>query len=211
MIGRIMTPMPSNFVLVPVVTQRKDFSCGAAATLAILRFWNPDGYAQVEEGALYEPLQTTHARGTEPEPIVAFLRSTGLDATYRHTDVTIADLERAVDCHEPPIVDLQAWTDHTAPYRETWDAGHYVVMVGYDDERLYFADPSTMTPDGFVYLTRAEFEDRWHDLAGDHDERVERMAIFVRGPLRAASSTNPPAADGSHARAVMPASAVALG
>ena len=152
-----------------------------------------------------------HARGTEPEPIVAFLRSTGLDATYRHTDVTIADLERAVDRREPPIVDLQAWTDHTAPYRETWDAGHYVVMVGYDDERLYFADPSTMTPDGFGYLTRAELEERWHDLAGDHDERVERMAIFVRGLLRDTASTNPPAADGAHARVVMPASAVALG
>jgi predicted double-glycine peptidase len=211
MIGRIMAPMPSNFVLVPVVTQRKDFSCGAAATLAILRYWDPDGYANVDEATLYEPLQTTHARGTEPEPIVAYLRSAGLDATYRHTDVTVADLERAVDRHEPPIVDLQAWTDHPTPYRETWDAGHYVVMVGYDDERLYFADPSTMTPDGFGYLTRAELEERWHDLAGDHDERVERMAIFVRSPLRAAASTNPPAAEGSHVRSVMPASAVALG
>ncbi len=211
MIGRIMTPMPSNFVLVPVVIQQKDFSCGAAATLAMLRFWDPDGYAQVREDALYEPLHTTHARGTEPEPIVAFLRSAGLDATYRHTDVSIAELEQAVDRREPPIVDLQAWTDHAAPYRETWDAGHYVVMVGYDDERLYFADPSTMTPDGFVYLTRSEFEDRWHDLAGDHDERVERMAIFVRGPMRDGVSTNPPAADASHARLVMPASAVALG
>jgi hypothetical protein len=63
-----------------------------------------------------------------------------------------------------------------------------------------------MTPDGFVYLTRAEFEERWHDLAGDHDERVERMAIFVRGPMRQASSASTPAA-----RPAMPASAVALG
>jgi len=200
-----MAPMPSNFVLVPVVTQQRDFSCGAAATLAILRYWDAD--QGVEEGALYSPLETTHARGTEPEPIVAHLRSLGLDAMYRHTDVTVEDLERAVDRREPPIVDLQAWTDHTAPYRETWDAGHYVVMVGYDVDRLYFADPSTMTPDGFVYLTRSEFEDRWHDLAGEHDVRVERMAIFVRGPVRDRSE----AIEKAPVPRFMPASAVALG
>ncbi len=206
-----MAPMPANLVLVPVVTQRQDFSCGAAATLAILRYWRPEAYAQVDEGALYAPLETTHARGTEPEPIVAYLRQSGLDARYRHTDVTVADLERAVDSGEPPIVDLQAWTDHAAsPYRETWDAGHYVVMVGYDDERLYFVDPSTMT-DGFVYLTRAEFDERWHDLAGEHDERVERMAIFVRGST---AGVTPRAVHGTEApsgRAIAAASAVALG
>jgi predicted double-glycine peptidase len=202
--------MPANLVLVPVVTQRQDFSCGAAATLAILRYWRPDAYAQVDEGTLYAPLETTHARGTEPEPIVAYLRQNGLDARYRHTDVTVADLERAVDSGEPPIVDLQAWTDHAAsPYRETWDAGHYVVMVGYDDERLYFVDPSTMTPDGFVYLTRAEFDERWHDLAGEHDERVERMAIFVRGATGGATTRTVHGTEAT--RPIATASAVALG
>jgi hypothetical protein len=112
--------------------------------------------------------------------------------------VTVADLERAVDAGEPPIVDLQAWTDHDRiPYRETWDAGHYVVMVGYDDERLYFADPSTMTPHGYAFLRRAELEERWHDLAGLNDARVERMAIFVRGPaqrpVRGPLEATPPA------------------
>jgi predicted double-glycine peptidase len=206
-----MAPMPANLVLVPVVTQRQDFSCGAAATLAILRYWRPDAYALVDEGALYAPLETTHARGTEPEPIVTYLRQNGLDAWYRHTDVTVADLERAVDAGEPPIVDLQAWTDHVAaPYRETWDAGHYVVMVGYDDERLYFVDPSTMTPDGFVYLTRAEFDERWHDLAGEHDERVERMAVFVRGSM-AGNTGRTVGVEAIAARPAATPSAVALG
>jgi predicted double-glycine peptidase len=187
-----VAPLPGNLVQVPVVTQRADFSCGPAATLALLRFWRPDAFATVEESALYAPLETTDARGTEPEPIAELFRSNGLEADYRYGNVTVADLERAVDAGEPPIVDLQAWTDHPIPYRETWDAGHYVVMVGYDDERLYFADPSTMTPHGYVFLPRVELEERWHDLAGVSDDRVERMAIFVRGPVRRPLPSPPP-------------------
>jgi predicted double-glycine peptidase len=188
-----VTPLPGNLVQVPVVTQREDFSCGPAAALALLRYWRPDAFATVEESALYAPLETTDARGTEPEPIAELFRTIGLEAHYRYGNVTVADLERAVDAGEPPIVDLQAWTDHPIPYRETWDAGHYVVMVGYDDERLYFADPSTMTPHGYVFLPRVELEERWHDLAGVSDDRVERMAIFVRGSGRRAPESAPPA------------------
>jgi predicted double-glycine peptidase len=174
--------LPVNLVPVPVVTQRRDFSCGPAATLALLRYWRPEAYTTVDETDLYASLETTNERGTEPQPMEALLRRSGLEAHYRFGDVTVRDLERAVDAREPPIVDLQAWTDHEAPYRETWDAGHYVVMIGYDDERLFFADPSTATPHGYVFLPRAELDDRWHDLAGLTDDRVERMAIFVRGP-----------------------------
>jgi predicted double-glycine peptidase len=188
-----VAPLPGNLVQVPVVTQREDFSCGPAATLALLRFWRPDAFAAVEESALYAPLETTDERGTEPEPIAELFRTNGLEAHYRHGNVTVADLERAVDAGEPPIVDLQAWTDHPIPYRETWDAGHYVVMVGYDDERLYFADPSTMTPHGYVFLPRVELDERWHDLAGMSDDRVERMAIFVRGSVRRSLDSAPPA------------------
>ncbi len=180
-VSNAVAALPRNWVHVPVVTQQSNFSCGPAATLALLRYWRPEAFESVGEADLYAPLETTHARGTEPEPIAALLRRNGLDAEYRHGDVTISDLERAVDEGQPPIVDLQAWTDHPTPYRETWDAGHYVVMVGYDEERLFFADPSTMTPDGYAFLPRNELEERWHDLAGLSDDRVERMAIFVRG------------------------------
>jgi predicted double-glycine peptidase len=180
--------LPANLVQVPVVTQRRDFSCGPAATLALLRYWRPEAYAAVDESDLYASLETTKERGTEPEPMEALLRRIGLEAQYRFGDVTVTDLERAVDAREPPIVDLQAWTDHEAPYRDTWDAGHYVVMIGYDDERLFFADPSTATPHGYVFLPRAELDERWHDLAGVTDAPVERMAIFVRGPAPGADA-----------------------
>jgi predicted double-glycine peptidase len=177
-----LAPLPSNFVQVPVVRQRRGFSCGPAAVLCLLRHYCREAYATVEEEALYGPLETSESRGTEPEPMVRLFAQRGIDASYRHGDVTVADLERAVDGGMLPIVDLQAWRDGDTPWSETWDAGHYVIMVGYDAERLFFADPSTMTPEGYAYLLRGELEERWHDLAGDKDVQLRRMAVLLHGP-----------------------------
>jgi len=191
---RVIAPLPANLVQVPVLKQRRNFSCGAAAALTLLRYWQVDAYTRADETALYEALQTTEARGTEPEPMVALFRQHGLDAEYRHGDVTVADLKGAVDARQPPIVDLQAWSDHAGPWHETWDAGHYVLMVGYDEERVFFADPGNLTPGGYAFLPHQELEERWHDLTGDRDEPRRHMAIFVRGTRPWVAPEPPPSA-----------------
>jgi hypothetical protein len=50
-----------------------------------------------------------------------------------------------------------------------------------------------MTPYGYVFLPRIELDDRWHDLAGMSNDRVERMAIFVRGSAHSAPNGARPA------------------
>ncbi|MGH7294887.1 MAG: C39 family peptidase, partial [Polyangiaceae bacterium] len=143
--------LPPNRIAVPVVKQGTNYSCGAAATLSMLRLWRADAFAAVEERSLFAALDTTEAHGTEPEPMVEVLqRQGGLSADYRHGDVTLAQLERAVDAGEPPIVDLQAWRDDHAPWRETWNAGHYVILVAHDRDNLYVMDPSVLTPGGYA-------------------------------------------------------------
>src|SRR5438105_14861088 len=112
-------PLPGNLIQVPQVRQHTDFSCGAAATLALLRFWCVPGYETTEEEDLHSGLETTEAQGTEPGPMRDMLVRSGLHADYRHGDVTLAELMRAVDLRQPPIVDLQAWRDHSRPWRET--------------------------------------------------------------------------------------------
>jgi ABC-type bacteriocin/lantibiotic exporter with double-glycine peptidase domain len=174
--------LPGNLVAVPAVKQVTDFSCGAAATLSVLRLWRTASYADTAETDLHGALETTDAQGTEPEPMEEYLRvAAQLKAEYRHGDVTLAQLLAAVDRGEPPIVDLQAWRDRDRPWRETWDAGHYVVLAGYDAERLYVMDPSVLTPGAYAYLPIEELEERWHDLAGPHEVPLQRMAIFVAG------------------------------
>jgi predicted double-glycine peptidase len=185
-----IAPLPPNLVAMPRVKQATDFSCGAAAALAVLRYWSREAFAHVEEGALYGSLQTTEARGTDPQPVAAYLeRALGRPVFYRHSDVTMRDLERAVDEKAPPIIDLQAWPDSRAPWLEVWDSGHYVVLVGYDAERLFFLDPSTLTPGTYAFLARDELAERWHDVVGDNDDRFERMAIFIGGAPPAAART----------------------
>jgi ABC-type bacteriocin/lantibiotic exporter with double-glycine peptidase domain len=173
--------IPATRIALPPVKQHTHFSCGAAATLSLLRYWSWARFSRVDEAALFHALGTTIARGTEPEPMVDYLRSAGVAADYRHGDVTVGQLERAVDAGQPPIVDLQAWRDTALPWRETWDAGHYVILVAYDAERLFVMDPSIMTPGAYAFLPRAELDPRWHDLAGPDDVHLERMAIFARG------------------------------
>lgn len=178
---RVKIPLPANLVAVPPVKQETDFSCGAAATLSILRLWRWEAFSRREEGGLYAALRTTRSDGTEPEPMVACLREAGLEAEYRHGDVTLEQLETALAAGEPPIVDLQAWRDNDRPWKETWDAGHYVILVGHDAERLFVMDPSVLTPGAYAWLPRAELAERWHDLTGPHNVRLERMVVFVRG------------------------------
>jgi predicted double-glycine peptidase len=191
-----LASLPANAIRVPPVKQARDFSCGAAATLALLRHWRRT-FAQVDEGALYGPLRTSDARGTDPEPIAGYLRELGYAADYRFGDVTVTDLERAVDAREPPLVDLQAWSERDAPWTSIWDAGHYVVLVGYDAEHLFFMDPSTLTPGPYAYLLRDELDERWHDVSGEDDERLHRMAIFVgRGAAGPGPAASPDAAGG---------------
>lgn len=173
--------MPANLAIVPLVAQREDFSCGDAATLALLRYWRWGTYARVGEETLYAPLRTTAAKGTDPAPIASYLRALGFDAAYR-IGASVSDLQRAVDAREPPIVDLQAWGDGDVSYEQSWDSGHYVVMVGYDDERVFFMDPSTRGR--YAFVTRAQLDERWHDVDGDREEHRERMAVFVRAPGR---------------------------
>jgi len=43
-----VTPLPQNLIRVPTVKQRTNFSCGNAATLALLRYWRWDAYARVD-------------------------------------------------------------------------------------------------------------------------------------------------------------------
>lgn len=171
--------LPAGALAVPLVRQATHYSCGAAALLAILYYWDEyDG----NESSLYEPLHTTEALGTEPYMIEKVAREKfGLEARYR-TDVTLADLARALAAGETVIVDLQAWPEkEPRDWRQDWDDGHYVVLVALDAQRIYFMDPSTAG--AYAWIARGELEPRWHDVE-EHDQQqrhLSHMAIFIRG------------------------------
>lgn len=182
--------VPANLLRVPLVRQQTDYSCGDVAALSVLRYWQWDTWRGVAEDALYAPLSTTAANGTEPSPIAAYLnRLPGISAEYR-SDVSIDEVMAAVDRGEPPILDIEAWAENKPDWATDWSDGHYVVMVGYTSRHFFFMDPSTGRH--YAYIPRASFESRWHDLVGSDDVKTQHMVIFVHGDAPSTAPRTPP-------------------
>jgi len=179
--------LPSSlFAAVPDVRQSTGYTCGAAALQAILAYWG----TEEREDRLAARLHSTPEAGTHPLEIIRVAREFGLTPDLRE-GLDLADLERALADGTTVIVDLQAWRDRIdLPWTETWDDGHYMVLLGMDAANLYFEDPSLLGARGVV--PRAEFVDRWHDYEGEPpldptDRKYVHMAIFLKGSRPAAA------------------------
>jgi predicted double-glycine peptidase len=184
-------PPPRTLLAVPIVRQANTYSCGAAALMSVLYYYQR--YDGTEVG-LYDRLGTTEHDGTHPARIVATAQSFGLRADLRQ-GVRVDEIRTALEHHEPVIVDLQAWSDD-APrlgWADVWEDGHYVVAVGIEGGRMYVMDPST--PGGYAYVDLAELPARWHDYEEVDGARVEyrRMAIFFGGRTPTPSYPRSPA------------------
>lgn len=162
---------------VPLIRQATPYSCGPAALLSVLFYWQV--YDEGEK-SLYAPLKTTEAHGTDPIHIAHFAKELGLKVELRE-NVTLREIRQALDRKEPVIVDFQAWADEPTDYKNNWEDGHYAVVNGMDESRIYFMDPSV--PAGYAYLTHQDFLDRWHDYEMRDGVLVKtyQLAIFVRG------------------------------
>jgi predicted double-glycine peptidase len=167
-----------ELLAVPLVSQARPWTCGAAALMAALLYF---GVYDDSELRLDEEMGTTPEGGTRVVSIVAEARRFGLAADAR-TGLTLADLEREVLRGAVVIVAVQAWaTTPVANWRTHWEDGHYVVIVGLDGNRVYVMDPSVRT--GYGYLPRAQFLERWHDYDRQDGGRVDydRLGIVIRG------------------------------
>ncbi|MGZ3699302.1 MAG: C39 family peptidase [Bdellovibrionota bacterium] len=173
--------LPRNALPVPIIAQATSWSCGPAALLGVLYYWNVyDG----TEKKLYAMMDTNHKDGTEPGKIAEVAQKFGLQAEFRH-ELTIADLKNALAEGTTPILDIQAWRSEksTKPWRDNWDDGHYVVLVGLDRQFAYFMDPSAHAGYGFIPIP--ELLDRWHDYEDRHGYKEFNLqaAVLIHGAV----------------------------
>jgi len=119
--------------------------------------------------------------GTPYREIVRFAKSLGYDVSVQ-THMSIDELRGIVQTKQTPvIIALQAWSgeDEKLPWRDRWEDGHYVVVIGFGDgedgrKRVFFMDPSTLG--NYTYVPEDEFMERWHDE--DSDEAKTRLVRF---------------------------------
>jgi predicted double-glycine peptidase len=177
--------LPTNALPVPLVRQATDYSCGAAALLAVLYYWQ---VTDQKESDLYEALHMSPSDGTPPMRIAEVARSFQLDARIAENQ-RLDDLRAAIAAGESVIIDLEAWHEGSGPvdWSADWDDGHYVVLVGMDERYAYVMDPSAAA--GYGYVPLDELDARWHDvetLPDGGSRRYVHTSIVVRGakPLR---------------------------
>jgi len=158
-----LTQWPDNFIEVPLVRQARDYTCGVSATMTVVCYWTAE---DLSEGPLSKTLNASKEEGTGYHEIVNYAIRQGFQVEVRE-NMELKDLHLYIDKKVPVIVLIQAWPLQEMPvynWTNDWADGHYVVAVGYDNERMYFMDPSTLGL--FTYIPNEEFLERWHDVDG---------------------------------------------
>jgi hypothetical protein len=78
----------------------------------------------------------------------------------------------------------QVWRTERAgrEAHDEWDAGHYVCVLGVDQDYVYTQDPYIRM--GKAFVPRATFEAHWHQVMGGertNNPKLIHLGIFVRG------------------------------
>lgn len=167
---------PPRIIELNNLRQTFDFDCGVKALQGVLAYYG------VEERAdgLIEQLNADPELGTSLASIIAVAESHGFEV-QAGTNWTLEDLKHHLDNSRPVIVLLQAWADRhltLKEWRENYQDGHYVVVVGYDGPVLYFEDPASFHR---IWLRENEFAARWHDMDPITGEKLQRVGIVLLG------------------------------
>jgi predicted double-glycine peptidase len=169
-------------IQLPDVQQPDEFSCGVASLMSILAYY---GKGPEDYDALKKKLHTSKKNGVDYRRIVAYAKEVGLQSDAQQ--LTVDKLVQHLDRREPVICSIQAYDDekeHSPAermkiYETQNENGHYVVAIGYDEQNIYFMDPSLVGRRGF--LPKDEFDKRWHDDEGTVDKRnvLHRLGLII--------------------------------
>lgn len=81
-------------------------------------------------------------------------------------------------------LDAQRIKEPDKPWEESWDFGHYMVVVGVDDRSVYLEDPDMLGVR--IAMDRDEFMQSWHDYeaeipTGPESPKYYGVGVFIRG------------------------------
>jgi predicted double-glycine peptidase len=162
----------------PSTRQSYEFSCGPGAVQAVMAYYGKD----FRESQLIELLKTDKDDGTYVKDIVKFLDSQGFKTNVKE-HMTKYELFSYIDKDIPVIALIQAWgkeADFNNHYRNSWDDGHFVVVIGYTDKDIVCSDPALFKAG---YIPIPEFMERWHDYdEGEIKTYQLGLAVYGKDP-----------------------------
>ena len=175
-------------VALPDVQQPDEFSCGAGSLMSVLAYY---GTGPEDYDVLKKKLGTTQKNGTDYHHMIRFAGEHGLQAEAK-AEMTLAQLEKCLDECKPVLCSIQAYAENIpaekrAEVYKKDDNGHYLVAIGYDDDNVYFMDPSLTGRRGF--LPKPEFEARWHDNEGttEQPKLISHLGLIIWKPAGTAA------------------------
>ena len=169
-----------RFPLLTSTRQSTEYSCGASALQAVLSYWGKD----VEEQELMQRLHTSPETGTYVGDIARVAREFGFSTEVKE-NLTLPDLHAAVTKGIPVIVCGQAWRsreDSDKSVQEDWEDDHYIVVLGMDNNYVYYQDPFVKRASAFV--SHRVFEKSWHNVRGmtsSDKKRQGHLGVFISG------------------------------
>jgi predicted double-glycine peptidase len=187
-INNNITQNNTKLLNVPNVVQPNNYTSGPTSLQAVLAYYGNN----VNLEQLINITNTTLENGTIPDNIVQATRQNGLNAQVQQ-NMTLQDLQQNINNGTPVIIYCQAWKSNKTNLNENWANdtmnGHYMVVIGIDNQNVYFEDPAILGSKG--YITDQEFIDRWHDQYTDPNtgENItnNHLGIIITG-----EPVNPP-------------------
>jgi uncharacterized protein len=175
-------------VPLPDTVQQTDYTCGASCLQAICAYY---GVGPTKEEDYARIMRIQRDVGAHPHNILRGIREFGLRYEERWP-MCAHDVREYLDRGIPVMLMLQAWaTDEKRGgkrwkgYATEWNDGHWVAAIGYDNDLMYFEDPSLAGVRG--YMSVRELGARWHDVGPYWIKPYERymynygVAIWKRG------------------------------
>lgn len=163
---------PGIKINIPLIRQKNDYYCGPACLLSVISYFQSTDPLPTQD-EIADAAGTSEITGTHPTGIVRAANDYWIEANVQQ-NLTIDQVKEFVDAVNPVIVNIQAWSDQNS-YDEMND-GHYIVVVGYDDTKLFFMDPSIDNELG--WLSNEEFLDRWYDKTAS-GEVTHKLGIVL--------------------------------
>jgi hypothetical protein len=126
------------------------------------------------ESELFDKLNISKTGGVDPKTIVKFLKSKGVDISAE--TLTVEDLKNNIDQNKPTIISIQAWGDEK-DYSNVYKEGHYVTVIGYNNDGLIFEDPGISGRYGFIKYDN--IDSRWHDV-DKYGNKYDHLGLVIK-------------------------------